>query len=85
MNKGELIEAVAKATKLSKKDSTNAVNSTLEIIKKNAKKGVLLVGFGSFSVTRRKARDGRNPQTGDKIRIKARNVVRFKPGKAFKV
>ena len=81
MNKGQLIAEVAKKTNLSKKDSANAVNTTIEAIKKNVKKGVTLVGFGTFKVVRRKARTGRNPQTGEKIRIAAKNVVKFKPGK----
>ena len=85
MNKAELIEAVAKAAKLSKADASNAVNETLNAIKKGTKKGgVQLVGFGSFSVVSRKAREGRNPQTGEKIKIKASKTVKFKPGKAFK-
>jgi len=81
MNKGQLIAEVAKKSNLSKKDASNAVNATIEDIKKNVKKGVTLVGFGTFKVVKRKARAGRNPQTGEKIRIKAKNVVRFKPGK----
>ena len=83
MNKGQLIEAVAKQTKLSKKDAANAVNATIETIRKSVDKGVTLVGFGTFKTTRRKARTGRNPQTGEKIRIGAKKVVKFKPGKGF--
>jgi len=83
MNKGQLIAEVAKKAGLSKKDSANAVNAIIDIIKKNVKKGVTLVGFGTFKVSRRKARIGRNPQTGEKIKIKAKNVVKFKPGKGF--
>ena len=63
MNKGDLIETVAKKTGMTKKDAAEAVNLTLATIQANVKKGVLLVGFGSFKVTRRKARLGRNPQT----------------------
>ena len=85
MNKGELIEAVAKKVGLSKKDAGDAVNAVLDTIKANVKKGVLLVGFGSYGITRRKARTGRNPQTGEAIKIKARNVVKFKAGKGWKV
>jgi len=81
MNKGDLINAVEKKAGLSKKDASNAVNATIDAIKKNVKKGVTLVGFGTFKVVARKARIGRNPQTGEKIRIKAKNVVKFKPGK----
>jgi len=83
MNKGQLIAEVAKKAGLSKKDAANAVNATIETIKKNVKKGVTLIGFGTFKVVRRKARIGRNPQTGEKIKIKAKNVVKFKPGKGF--
>ena len=81
MNKAQLIEAVAKKADLSKKDAANAVNTTIDAIKKNVKKRVTLVGFGTFKVVKRKARTGRNPQTGEKIRIKAKNVVKFKAGK----
>ena len=85
MNKGELIDAVAKKVGLTKKDATDAVNAVLDTIQGNVKKGVLLVGFGSFGVSKRKARTGRNPQTGEAIKIKARNVVKFKAGKGWKV
>lgn len=85
MNKADLIESVAKDTGLTKKDASSAVESTLENIKKGVKKGnVQLIGFGSFAVTRRKARMGRNPQTGESIKIAASKSVRFKPGKEFK-
>ncbi len=85
MNKAELIEAVVKQTKLSKKDAGNAVNATLISIKKATRKsGVSIVGFGSFNTVKRKARKGRNPQTGETIQIKASKGVRFRPGKAFK-
>jgi DNA-binding protein HU-beta len=86
MNKAELIEAVVKQTKLSKKDATNAVNATINNIKRGAKNktGVSIVGFGSFNTVKRKARKGRNPQTGEAITIKASKTVRFKPGKSFK-
>ena len=86
MNKADLIEAVIKQTTLTKKDATSAVNATINTIKKGAKKkdGVSIVGFGSFNMVRRKARKGRNPQTGETIQIKASKTVRFRPGKAFK-
>ena len=86
MNKAELIEAVAKQTKLTKREATNAVNATFTSIKKGTKKstGVSIVGFGSFNTVKRKARKGRNPQTGEAIQIKASKGVRFRPGKAFK-
>jgi DNA-binding protein HU-beta len=84
MNKGDLIVAVAKELGGSKAQAEKAVNSVLDNIKKNVKKGVNIIGFGSFSVGNRKARTGRNPQTGETIKIKASKTVRFKAGKALK-
>jgi len=84
MNKGELIAAVAKEAGLSKASAEKAVNSVLENIKKSAKKGVQLIGFGSFVLSKRKARSGRNPQTGEKIKIKASTAVKFRAGAEFK-
>ncbi len=85
VNKADLIEVVAKKTNLTKKDASNAVDACLDAIKKGTKKGgVSIAGFGSFNVSARKARMGRNPQTGEEIRIKASKTVRFKPGKAYK-
>ncbi len=85
MNKQDLIEALAKDCDLTKKDASAAVDSILTNIKKGVKKdGVQLIGFGSFMVTKRKARTGRNPQTGEAIKIAASKSVRFKPGKEFK-
>jgi DNA-binding protein HU-beta len=84
MNKGELIAAVAKDAVISKAGAEKAVNSVLDNIKKNAKKGVQLIGFGSFALAKRKARTGRNPQTGEKIKIKASTAVKFKAGAEFK-
>lgn len=85
MNKGELIETVAKKTQLTKKDATAAVDATLDAIKRGTKKGgVSIAGFGSFTVSTRKARMGRNPQTGEAIKIKASKTVRFRPGKDYK-
>jgi DNA-binding protein HU-beta len=82
MNKAELIEAIASSSKLSKADAKKALDGFIETTTKALKKGdrVALVGFGSFSVTKRAARKGRNPQTGKEINIKAKNVVRFKAG-----
>ena len=80
MNKGELVVAVAKDLDVSKAQAEKAVNSVLGTIKKNTKKGVQLIGFGSFSVVKRKARTGRNPQTGESIKIKASKGVKFKAG-----
>ena len=85
MNKADLIEHVAKKTKLTKRDATAAVDAALEGIKRGTKRGgVSLAGFGSFNISNRKARMGRNPQTGEAIKIKASRSVRFKPGKAYK-
>ena len=85
MNKAELIEYVAKQTKMTKRGAEDAVNATLEGIKKSTKRGgVQLVGFGSFSVVSRKGRMGRNPQTGQPIKIKPSKSVKFRPGKDFK-
>ncbi len=82
MNKAELIEAMASNAKLSKADAKKALDGFIETTTKALKKGdrVALVGFGSFSVSKRAARKGRNPQTGKEIQIKAKNVVRFKAG-----
>ena len=85
MNKGDLIEEVAKVT-CSKKEAVAAVDATLAAIKKALKKGapVTLVGFGTFGVRKRKARTGRNPQTGKAIKIAAKKVAVFKAGKGLK-
>jgi len=82
MNKAELIEAIASNAKLSKADAKKALDGFIDATTKALKKGdrVALVGFGSFSVSKRAARKGRNPQTGKEITIKAKNVVRFKAG-----
>jgi len=86
MNKGELIEAVATAADLTKADATKAVEAFVESVTKALKKGdqVAIVGFGSFSVKSRAARQGRNPKTGDPINIPASRVPGFKAGKALK-
>lgn len=85
MNKGDLIEEVAKAT-CTKKEAADAVDAVLAAIKKSLKKGdaVTLVGFGTFDVKKRKARKGRNPQTGKEIKIAAKKVPVFKAGKGLK-
>ena len=82
MNKGELIEAVAAAAGLTKADAGRALDATMESVTKSLKKGdkVSLPGFGTFSVSKRAARTGRNPQTGAAIKIKARKVAKFKAG-----
>ena len=86
MNKTELIEAMAKDTGLSKKDAEKALKSFTEIVKKQLKKNqkIQLVGFGTFEVAKRSARKGRNPQTGEVIKIKASKAPKFKAGKALK-
>ncbi len=86
MNKTEFIDAFAKATSFSKVDSEKALDHTLETIKKALKKGdtVSFVGFGTFKVTKRAARVGRNPATGASLKIPARKVVRFSAGKGLK-
>lgn len=82
MNKAELIDAMADGANLSKADAKRALESFLEATGSAMKKGdkVALVGFGTFSVTKRAARKGRNPQTGKEINIPAKNVVKFKAG-----
>ncbi len=86
MNKAELIEAVANSADLSKASAGRALDAAIEAITKALKKGdtVTLVGFGTFSVRKRAARMGRNPRTGDAIKIKASKVPGFKAGKALK-
>ena len=85
MNKGDLINEVAKVTS-TKKEAAAAVDCVLATITKSLKKknAVTLVGFGTFKVEKRKARKGRNPQTGEVIKIKAKKVPKFVPGKALK-
>ena len=85
MNKAQLIDEVAKVT-CSKKEADEAISATLAAIQKALKKGdtVTLVGFGTFKVSKRKARKGRNPQTGKEIKIAAKKVPVFKAGKGFK-
>lgn len=86
MNKAQLIESIANATSLTKADAEGALNATLEAVKKTVKKGedVTLIGFGTFTKAKRKARIGRNPQTGKEIKIPAMNVPKFRPGREFK-
>ena len=86
MNKAELIDVVADNADLSKAAAGRALDSVIAAITKALKKGdtVTLVGFGTFSVRKRSARVGRNPRTGDAIKIKASKAPGFKPGKALK-
>lgn len=85
MNKQDLVKAVASDTGLSKADSERALVSILENITKAIKnEDITLVGFGTFSKKRREGRTGVNPQTGAKLQIPAKNVVKFKAGKKLK-
>ncbi|UCF95679.1 MAG: HU family DNA-binding protein [Desulfobacterales bacterium] len=87
MTKAELIEQMAKDAKISKAAAGTVLDSFMENVTKALKKKdgkVTLVGFGTFQKARRKARKGRNPQTGEALKIKARNVVKFVPGKKLK-
>ena len=86
MNKTELIAAIAENSELSKKDSEKALKAFVDVIAEELKKGekVQLVGFGTFEVSERAAREGRNPQTGSTMVIPASKSPKFKPGKAFK-
>ena len=87
MNKGDLINEVAKVVS-TKKEAKAAVGCIFDTITKSLKKSksepVTLVGFGTFKVSKRKARKGRNPRTGEEIKIKAKRVPRFVPGKGLK-
>ncbi len=83
MNKNELVNAISKAAKLSKKEAGNALQATLDVIGDTLRKGqkVALVGFGTLGVSMRKARKGINPKTKQVIKIAAKRVVKFKAGK----
>jgi DNA-binding protein HU-beta len=86
MTKDELIEKVASGAGLSKADAARVINATIESITSALKKGqsVTLVGFGTFKISKRKARKGRNPRTGETITIKAAKVPKFTAGKGLK-
>lgn len=86
MNKSDFVAAVGDSAELTKADAGRAVDAMMEVIKKALKKGdtVTLVGFGTFSIRKRAARQGRNPQTGAAIKIKASKSPAFKAGKALK-
>lgn len=86
MNKNELIEEVSDKTGFTKSDTQKFVNAYVDVISKTLRKGkeVQLIGFGTFRVTKRKARTGRNPQTGKELKIPAKKVPVFRPGKALK-
>ena len=86
MNKAQLIDLISAETKSTKAQSERMLDATLECIKKTVKKGdeVKLVGFGTFTKAKRKARMGRNPQTGKSIKIPAAWFPKFRPGAEFK-
>ena len=86
MTKIEFVDAVAKETEWTKKDSEEAINAVIKVITNALVAGekLSIVGFGTFEVVERAAREGRNPQTGESLIIKACKTPKFKPGKAFK-
>lgn len=86
MNKTELVAAIAESAELSKKDSEKALKAFVDVVTEELKKEhkVQLVGFGTFEVTKRAAREGRNPQTGKSMKIAASKAPKFKAGKALK-
>lgn len=86
MNRAELVESLAKQTGHSKAECDRWLNAFIGTVEKNIKKkdGIKLVGFGSFTVSKRKARTGRNPQTGEAIKIPAKTVPVFRPGAQLK-
>jgi DNA-binding protein HU-beta len=86
VNKSELIDHIATQADISKAAATRALDAAIGAVKTSLKKGqsVTLVGFGTFSVGKRAARAGRNPRTGEAIKIKAAKLARFKPGKALR-
>lgn len=86
MKKALLVELVAEAAGLTKTDASKAIDATFEVITNSLKKGekVPVAGFGTFAVSKRAAREGRNPRTGETVKIAARNAVTFKAGTALK-
>ena len=86
MNKTELVAAISEQTELTKKDSEKALKALIDVVAEELKKGekVQLVGFGTFEVSERAARTGKNPQTGAEIKIAACKAPKFKAGKALK-
>ncbi|WP_430817645.1 HU family DNA-binding protein [Carboxylicivirga sp. RSCT41] len=85
MNKQELVSAIAEKASITKVDAEKAINAFVETTKETLakKESIQLIGFGTFSVSERSARTGRNPQTGKKIQIAAKSVAKFKAGKAL--
>ena len=86
MNKTEFISAIAEKAELSKKDAEKALKAFTDVVEEELKKGekIQLVGFGTFEVSERAAREGRNPQTGERMKIEACKAPKFKAGKALK-
>ena len=86
MNKAEFISAIAEKAELSKKDAEKALKAFTDVVEEELKKGekIQLVGFGTFEVSERAAREGRNPQTGETMKIEACKAPKFKAGKALK-
>lgn len=86
MNRAELVEAISKVTNHTKVDTEEFLSAFISTVQKNIKKegGIRLVGFGTFTISKRKARTGRNPQTGEEIRIPARSVPVFRPGASLR-
>ena len=86
MNKGDLVNNVAKTSGLTKVDAERAIEATFQTITKTLKKGeeIRLIGFGTFLITHRKATEGRNPRTGQKLKIPAKRLPKFRPGKQLK-
>ncbi len=86
MNKSELVSKVAEKSGLTKKDTERAINSFIEVVQESLAQGepVVILGFGTFSVRDRAAREGRNPRTGEPIQIPAGKMPVFKPGKGLK-
>ena len=84
MTKQDVIETIAKKSKLPKSEVAEVLNTALDVITQNIKKGVVLTGFGTFLISKRKARIGRNPKTGETIKIPAMSVPRFKAGRTLK-
>ena len=86
MNKTELVAAIAEKTELTKKEAEKALKAFTDVIAEELAKGekIQLVGFGTFEVSERAAREGRNPMTGETIQIAASKTPKFKPGKALK-
>ena len=86
MNKTELVAAIAEKTELTKKDAESALKAFTDVVAEELKKGekIQLVGFGTFEVSERAAREGRNPQTGETMKIAASKAPKFNAGKALK-